>query len=150
MNKKNRDSPKSNKLVSIFQIHIGENMNLAGLKFLAHILCSLSKVQTVSFAKLATAFDSNVETQSSLRRIQRFMANYNLSMNIIAKFIISILPIESPYILSMDRTNWKFGKLDINYIGCCYNLSRCRISYIIHYAPKVWQLQHSGVNGYNQ
>ena len=40
----------------------------------------------------------------------------------IAKIIFSLLPIEAPYRLCLDRTNWKFGIIDINIlaIGVCY------------------------------
>jgi hypothetical protein len=40
----------------------------------------LSKVQTVTFEKVAVAFENEASIFSSLRRIQRFMANYILSI----------------------------------------------------------------------
>lgn len=74
----------------------------------------LCKVQTVGFEKLATAFDSNASTSSSLRRIQRFMADYLLEADLIARLIFSLLPHKPPFRLAMDRTNWKFGVKNIN------------------------------------
>jgi len=62
----------------------------------------------------ATAFDSNAGTSSFLRRIQRFVAEYLLDTDLIAKLIFSILPHEPPFRLAMDRTNWKFGQQNIN------------------------------------
>jgi len=51
---------------------------------------------------------------SSLRRIQRFIAKYQLDCDVIARLIFRLLPHKPPYRLAMDRTNWKFGELNIN------------------------------------
>ena len=74
----------------------------------------MCKVQTVGLHKLAIAFDSEADSLSSMRRIQRFLANYMLNLDLIANIIFRLLPHEGPYVLSMDRTNWKFGSFDIN------------------------------------
>ena len=97
-------------LVKIF----GENMNLARIKFFGLFIMALCKVQTVCFEKLATCFESEVKVDSSLRRIQRFMSDYLLDSNLIARLIFALLPHEPPYRLAMDRTNWKFGSTNIN------------------------------------
>jgi hypothetical protein len=49
-----------------------------------------------------------------LRRIQRFIANYNLDSNLVAKLIFSLLPEQKKLRLTIDRTNWKFGQANIN------------------------------------
>ncbi|MES0448005.1 MAG: IS4 family transposase, partial [Desulfobacterales bacterium] len=89
-------------------------MNLARIKFFGLFICALCKVQTVCFEKLAAAFDSEVRVDSSLRRIQRFMAEYLLDTDLIARFVFALLPHKPPYRLALDRTNWKFGTTDIN------------------------------------
>ena len=89
-------------------------MNLARIKFFGLFICSLCKVQTVCFEKLAIAFETGVKTGSSLRRIQRFMADYVLDTDLIARLIFKMLPHQTPYRLVMDRTNWKFGQTNIN------------------------------------
>jgi hypothetical protein len=71
-------------------------------------------VQTVSFEKLAIAFETGAKSGSSLRRIQRFMTEYALNTNSIARLIFKMLPHKPPYHLAMDRTNWKFGETNIN------------------------------------
>ena len=114
MKKKTKDSSKISTLTSILQLHFDGKMNLARIRFISLLFCSLCKVQTVCFEKLAVAFDSQADSDSSLRRIQRFMANYELCTDLIARLIVSILPSQSPWTLSMDRTNWKFGSVDIN------------------------------------
>jgi hypothetical protein len=91
-----------------------ESMNLARIKFISLMILALCKVQTVSFCKLSCAFSSNAEAPSSMRRIQRFMSSYLLDFDIIARLIMALLPHKGPYILSIDRTNWRFGSTDIN------------------------------------
>ncbi|MBS9767908.1 MAG: transposase [Flavobacteriaceae bacterium] len=45
---------------------------------------------------------------------QRFIANYVLCSDWVAKLIFSLLPKRENLTLSIDRTNWKFGTTDIN------------------------------------
>jgi hypothetical protein len=89
-------------------------MNLARIKFFVQFICALCKVQNVCFEKLAAAFDTSAEQSSSLRRIQRFMSEYYLDRDLVARLIFALLPSKSLYTLAMDRTNWKFGKTNIN------------------------------------
>ena len=105
---------KSTQLISVLTENLAGKMNLARIKFFGLFLCALCKVQTICFEKLATAFESEAKSESSLRRIQRFMANYLLDTDLIARIIFKILPHQPPYRLAMDRTNWKFGETNIN------------------------------------
>jgi hypothetical protein len=100
-------SCKSSELTLILKKHFGENMNLARIKFISLFICALCNVRTVCFEKCACAFENACDTASSLRRIQRFKADYLLNTDVIAKIIFGLLPHKSPYHLSMDRTNWK-------------------------------------------
>ncbi|MCX6258197.1 MAG: IS4 family transposase [Bacteroidia bacterium] len=85
-------------------------------------LIAIVKCQTVSFSRLATIFNGRVQPGSNLRRIQRFFAQFDFNERMFGKLIFALLPIEPPYRLSLDRTNWKFGKTDINIlmISVCY------------------------------
>jgi hypothetical protein len=71
-------------------------------------------VQSVCFEKLALGFDSDAQTSSSLRRIQRFIAKFELDNALISQFVFSLIPKQENYILAIDRTNWKFGDSNIN------------------------------------
>ncbi len=72
-----------------------------------HALCV---VQTVSLNKLADAMPTAVDRDSSLRRLQRFFAQYVLDLDIIARMIFSLLSVKTGLELSLDRTNWNFGE----------------------------------------
>lgn len=107
-------SNKSSDLTPVLYDFFGKSLNLARIKFISLFICSLCKVQTVGFEKVACGFENNCNTDSSLRRIQRFMAEYALDKDLIARFIFALLPHKPPYTITIDRTNWKFGQININ------------------------------------
>ena len=78
------------------------------------MILALCKVQPISFYRLPTAFDSDSEALSCMRRMQRFMSSYMLDFDIIARLIMALLPHKEPYTLFMDRANWQSGTTDIN------------------------------------
>jgi len=108
------DDSKINELVSILNEHFKSKINLARVKFISMFIMALCKVQTVTFHKLASAIDSPCMVESSLRRIQRFIADFSLDSDLIAKLIFALIPINGKVQLAIDRTNWKFGESDIN------------------------------------
>lgn len=57
-------------------------MNLARIKALCMMVCALCKVRRVAYTKLASAFDGKASSDSSLRRIQRLIAECEISTNI--------------------------------------------------------------------
>ncbi len=75
---------KNSVLVSTLIEIFGQNMNLARIKFFGLFISALCKVQTVCFEKLAVSFETQASSDSSLRRIQRFMADYVLDTNLIS------------------------------------------------------------------
>lgn len=78
------------------------------------MVVALCKLQSVCYEKLCTGFESKADERSSLRRIQRFMAAYPLDTDLIARMIFALLPEKPPYVLTIDRTNRKFGQININ------------------------------------
>lgn len=96
------------------QEYFENSMNLTQIKLMPYMLHALCVVQTVSLHKLASAMPTSVERDPNLRRIQRFIANYALDLNLVARMIFSLLPVKDGLILSMNRANWKFGEFNIN------------------------------------
>ncbi len=78
------------------------------------MICALCKVQRIAYTRLASAFDSDADASSSLRRIQRLIAECIINTDLIARLILKLIPVKGPYSLSMDRTNWKFSNTNIN------------------------------------
>ena len=111
---------KYSDLNDIFKAQTG--WHKARVTFFVSFICSMCKLQTVSFVKLSQGFEGVSLQESNLRRIQRFFADFVVDNHLIAKIVFSLLPHNPPYKLSMDRTNWKFGKTDINILmlSVCY------------------------------
>jgi len=109
-----RDETKSSILFEALNKVFDKKINKARVKLISLFIIALNQVRTVSFEKLAIAFDTSVKADSSLRRIQRFIASFDLQYDLIAMLVFQLLPIDPPYRLSMDRTNWKFGSKNIN------------------------------------
>jgi hypothetical protein len=88
--------------------------HLARIQCLANGLLALIRVRTVNLADLATAFWGTAQVESHDRRLQRFFQQVALPQALIASFVVRVLPLESRWLLCLDRTNWTFGILDIN------------------------------------
>lgn len=114
LKKNSSTSVKDTELLTLFKTHFSGHLNLARIRLICLFLNALCKVKSVNFVKLSAAFDTSVDASSSYRRIQRFMAFADLSMIWVAKLIFSLLPEKDALVLSLDRTNWKFGDKDIN------------------------------------
>lgn len=113
---------KNTEFISILNTQFKGKLNLARIKLIAMFVRALCKVQNVNFEKLANAFDTKAHPGSSLRRIQRFISGFALDSDLIARLIFSLLPEKENLKLTIDRTNWKFGKTNINIfmLGVCY------------------------------
>lgn len=89
------------------------NWNAARIHFLALIILALYKVRTVNLAEIAQALSGSVAVESKYRRIQRFLSNFAIPAGDIAHCIGGWLP-RGSWILSLDRTTWRFGETVIN------------------------------------
>lgn len=90
------------------------------------------KVRDVNLKKVSLGFESKAKPDSVYRRIQRFFSEFEVDSDLVAKFVISKLP-PGPYTLSMDRTNWKFGKANINIltVGIVYKKIAFPVAWIL-------------------
>lgn len=103
---------KYNALYVILRTHLP--FHASRVKFILLLVLSLIKVQSVCFVRLASGFDNPVLLGSNVRRIQRFFAQYVLEGKWISLLLFKMLPHQSRYGLTLDRTNWKLGCVNIN------------------------------------
>ena len=87
--------------------------NLARTKCLAGLITALIKVRTVNFAQLTTALPRGALKDPKYKHIQRLFRTFPLDFSTVARFIVRQLP-DGQYLLTLDRTNWKFGQTNIN------------------------------------
>lgn len=85
------------------------------LKMMSKLVLAILKMCTVNFAQLALVINPAVKSQSNFKRIQRFMRFYRFCQKSFVQFAWALYGNEGQWIaLSMDRTNWKFGQVNIN------------------------------------
>lgn len=92
--------------------------NAARLKCLSFLVSAILQHRTVNLVILSTSDDGkDVSNETRYRRLQDFFLNAKLCFESIGSFILSRIPRPSVgYTLAMDRTNWKFGRKDINFL----------------------------------
>ena len=95
---------KNSDLISVLKPYFNSNFNLARLKLICLFIKALCKVKTINYDRLASAFESEADKNSSFRRIQRFMASFDFQMELVSKLIFKLLPGAAERILVLDRT----------------------------------------------
>ena len=84
------------------------------IKFLAAFIITLIKVKTINLVEIAIGLNPYATKDSNYRRIQRFLEKYEVELDCISKIVVALLPLHKDFVLTLDRTNWKFGKTNIN------------------------------------
>jgi len=96
---------------------LSRNFNGHGqrLRMMSKLVLAVLKMCTVNFAQLALVVNPSVQVSSNFKRIQRFMKGYGFCQRCFIQFAWSMYGNKGQWIaLSMDRTNWKFGRANIN------------------------------------
>ena len=103
------------------------------INFIAAYILALVKTATVNGTHLAVALNGKAQPSSNYRRIQRFFASFEFDFTDCARFVLSLLPVKSGYLLALDRTEWKFGSrwINIHTIGIVFGSMAF---------PVVWQV----------
>ena len=71
--------------------------------------------RTVNLSHLAALLPNRAQVGSNYRRLQRFLEQVSLDFKEIARFMVTCSGLnEGRWRLTMDRTNWKLGRLDVN------------------------------------
>ncbi|MFT5412611.1 MAG: hypothetical protein ACI9NC_005360, partial [Verrucomicrobiales bacterium] len=91
------------------------DINLARLKCLTLLVSSLLRHRSVNLTILATQNLTGAKNESCYRRFQDFFLNATIPLVSLGRFILGKIPRPAEgWTLSMDRTNWKYGKRHIN------------------------------------
>ena len=103
--------------LSEFKKILGQHFtwNKARLDCFTRILTALIAVRTVNLKEIATAFSSKkAKLASRYQRIKRFFSAFQLNYDLIAQFVFSLFFSGKKVYLTLDRTNWFWGKAKIN------------------------------------
>ncbi len=82
--------------------------------FISAFILSLLKVMTVNLTKIANGLNGRVDKRSNYRRIQRFLALFELDYGLMAQLMLHLLPPQRKWLMTMDRTTGQFGRFTIN------------------------------------
>jgi hypothetical protein len=72
-------------------------------------LLALLKVKTVNLSDLCLGFGGRALPESSYKRLQRFFREFELDYAQLTNLMVGWMQIPSRWVLSLDRTTWKFG-----------------------------------------
>ena len=79
------------------------------------MVLAMIAVRTVNLVDIACAFGGGqTKALSNYRRLQRFFSSFDFSYAEVASFLFGLFACEDKVYLSMDRTNWQWGKSPIN------------------------------------
>ena len=122
MDRNTSTEDKDTELLSNLKGLFGKKLNLARIKFVTLFILALCKTRKVTYTALAIAFDNKTCKDSNVKRIRNFMKAANFTMELVSKLRFKLVPEKENLTLIMDRTNWKFGEVNINIlmIGISY------------------------------
>jgi hypothetical protein len=89
--------------------------NKARMDCFVGMLIGLLKTRSVNLVEMSMGFASDALQESRYRRIQRFIHGHSLSFDKVAWFVMALFGfLDTPFYLAMDRTNWQWGKKNLN------------------------------------
>jgi Transposase DDE domain len=89
-------------------------LNKARRNFLAKFIVALIQVKTVNLVEVSTAVAGRAQPASSYKRIQRFLRFFELPYALAAAAIVRLLGVPPPFVLTLDRTEWRLGTVWLN------------------------------------
>jgi hypothetical protein len=105
---------KGNELLVILQKYLPK-WNLAHQKLVTLFVYAVLKIGLKSLLQIAGAFDSIAQASSSVRRIERFLNNFDFCISSFGNFMIGMMGFDKVTVtLLLDRTEWKYGQVWIN------------------------------------
>ena len=90
------------------------HLNRARAKGMCLFIAALIRARTVNLSEVAVAMATNASTESNYKRLQRFLKEVFLDPDAFARLMGQLIPVDDKWVLTLDRTNWKFGKTNIN------------------------------------
>jgi hypothetical protein len=96
--------------------------NKARINFLARFIVALIEVRTVNLSEVAAVFAGRAKPPSHYKRVQRFLRFFELPYAQVARFVVRLLKVPAPWVVTLDRTDWYLGETPLNVmvIGIAY------------------------------
>jgi len=112
---------KSNKFQTEYRtlelkIKTETGINRARIYIIVGLIIAIIKLGRVNLKKLAPLINPKRSDRTNYRRLNKFFEKFSFDKKVRARLLGSFLPKGEKWILTMDRTNWKFGKSNINFL----------------------------------
>ena len=88
--------------------------NLARTKCFVSMILGMIASGSVQQHKTALGFTGTAKQKSVCSRISNFLKTFDFDFSDYARAIVEMAGLKGPLFLALDRTNWKFGRIDIN------------------------------------
>ena len=88
--------------------------NLSRTKCFVNMILGMISSGSVQQHKTALGFMGPAKQDSVCALIRNFLKSFDFNFSDYASAIVEITQLKGPLILALDRTNWKFGRIDIN------------------------------------
>lgn len=122
--------------------HLDWNKSRIGC--LTRMVLAMIAVRTVNLVDIACAFgDDKTKAQSNYRRLQRFFSGFGINYAHVASLVFGLFAPHQKVYLSMDRTNWQWGR-------CPINILMLSLVYKGTAIPIYWSMIHSKGNSNTQ
>jgi Transposase DDE domain len=88
--------------------------NACRKEFLGLYIPALVQSNSVQFCQTAKFLNADVKIKSNMTRIQDFYREVEINYDFVAVLLLTLLPKNKKLRISIDRTEWDFGKTQIN------------------------------------
>ena len=103
-------------------------VNLPQIKILTLFLLALFKARSTNLVKIAEAINLPQKHHTKYKRITRFFQTKAILKSTYAALIIQLFDSEKkPITLALDRTNWKIGTVEVNFLALVYCIGKVAI-----------------------
>ena len=101
------------------------------LETLCLLVVGMVSARTVNLGHIATERPGRALTASTYRRLQRFFQHVHLDQDWALPLIAKLLGLTGAWSLALDRTQWKIGTKEVNYLVLAVITRRFRV-------PLIW------------
>ena len=88
--------------------------NKARINFLAKFLIALIQVKTINLVQVSSVMCGRAKQASHYKRIQPFLRFFQLPFAELARFVIALMALKPPFVITIDRTDWYMGETPLN------------------------------------
>ncbi|RZK90862.1 MAG: IS4 family transposase, partial [Hymenobacter sp.] len=107
--------------------------HLSRQKFVSQFIIALLKSRNVQFCEVAQHLNDAVKVASNETRIQDFFRQAELNYLVLAHLLLRLLPATGKLRLCLDRTEWDFGRCQVNILLVTVGRGACTL-------PLYWEL----------